>query len=95
MSCLINEVYLSYDLYAWQCFHAFHANGMLAGPNGVIYGVTEDARLLWYHHTGQPDGSANWAHPDGKVVGSRPPPHPDRSRSEHGRWSEARTGEID
>jgi hypothetical protein len=39
------------------------------GVGVVIYGVTEDARLLWYQHTGQPAGSANWAHPDGKLVG--------------------------
>jgi hypothetical protein len=31
------------------------------GANGVIYAITQDYRLLWYHHTGFGTGQDTWA----------------------------------
>lgn len=43
--------------------------GSASASNGVIYGLTDNNNLMWYHHTGRESGTFNWA-TDGKTVGT-------------------------
>jgi hypothetical protein len=40
------------------------------GGDGVIYAVSADDRLLWYHHEGHDDGTVRWTSEEGRTVGT-------------------------
>ena len=42
---------------------------LMAGPDGVIYGVNSDNNLVWFRHTGYATGTGYWASNTGAVVG--------------------------
>lgn len=50
-----------------------YESAYLCGDNSkyhVTWSVSRPVELLWYKHTGQQDGTANWASEEGKLVGS-------------------------
>lgn len=49
--------------HGWNAF-----KHLIAGANGVIYGVTYQGEVLWYRHEGRTDGGFRWAQGSGNVI---------------------------